>query len=57
MLVVNLCGPEEQEALEHIRRTFAGRVQVVQPEDSENKIVFAVKGQQPWMEEFGGRAG
>jgi spermidine synthase len=54
VLVVNLCGPEEQEAMERIRRIFAGRVQMVQPADSENKIVFAVKGRRHQIEQLGG---
>ncbi len=56
VLVVNLCGPEEQRAMERIRRIFAGRMQMVQPVDSENKIVFAVKGRRHWIEEFGRRS-
>jgi spermidine synthase len=53
VLVVNLCGPETAAALERISGIFAGRVQVVQPEDSENKIAFAVKGRQHRIEEPG----
>jgi spermidine synthase len=57
VLVVNLCGPEEHDAMERIRRIFAGRVQVVLPPESENKIVFAVKGRRHPIEELAARFG
>lgn len=44
LLVVNLCGPDDQTALDHIREIFHNRVFIVTPEGGENKIVFAVKG-------------
>jgi spermidine synthase len=50
LLVVNLCGPDDQLALERIRGTFDNRVLVIVPEDGENKIVFAGKGRPPWSE-------
>jgi spermidine synthase len=57
VLVVNLCGPEEHVAMERIRRTFAGRIQMIIPADSENKIVFAVKGRWHQIEELPGSSG
>ena len=45
LLVVNLCGPDEQRALKRIRRYFDDRVLILVPEDGENKIVFAWKGE------------
>jgi len=51
LLVVNLCGPEDQQALERIRQTFEDRLLIVVPEDGENKIVFAWKGKQRWIDE------
>ncbi|HWZ50761.1 MAG TPA: hypothetical protein VNW54_04785 [Granulicella sp.] len=50
LMVVNLCGPEDQLAIDRIRRTFENRVLVVIPEDGENKVVFAGKGRPPWSE-------
>lgn len=44
LLVVNLCGTDEQRALRRIRRYFNDRVLIITPEDGENKIVFAWKG-------------
>ena len=44
MLVVNLCGPNVQQYIDRIRRTFDDRVHLLVPEDGENKILFAVKG-------------
>ena len=51
LMVVNLCGPEEQRAMDRIRRTFEDRVLVIIPEDGENKVVFAGKGRPLWVEE------
>jgi spermidine synthase len=51
LMVVNLCGPEEQRAMDRIRRTFRDRVLVIAPEDGENKVVFAGKGRPRWIEE------
>jgi spermidine synthase len=49
LLVVNLCGLEDRRSIERIRRSFDDRVLVVIPEDGENKIVFAIKGERLWM--------
>ena len=51
VLVVNLCGPESEAAIEYIRRSFEDRVLVASPEDSENRIVLATKGAHRWMGE------
>jgi len=51
VLVVNLCGPETEAAIEYLRRSFQDRVLVASPEDSENKIVLATKGEHRWMGE------
>jgi spermidine synthase len=44
MMAVNLCGPDDQEFVDHIRSIFRSRMLIVTPEDGENKIVFAFKG-------------
>jgi spermidine synthase len=49
VLVVNLCGLENRRSIERIRRSFDNRVLVVIPEDGENKIVFAIKGERLWI--------
>lgn len=50
LLVINLCGPGEQQLLDRIRRSFDGRVLIVVPrEDGENSVVFALKGECPWI--------
>ena len=36
-------------SMERIRTSFDNRVLVVIPEDGENKIVFAVKGERRWI--------
>jgi len=51
VLVVNLCGPESEDAIEYIRRSFQDRVLVASPEDSENRIVLATKGEHRWVGE------
>jgi spermidine synthase len=51
LMVGNLCGSEEQRAMDRIRRTFEDRVLVIIPEDGENKVVFAGKGRPRWIEE------
>lgn len=48
VLAVNLCGPEDQQAVDRIRRTFDDRVLIVTPQDGENKVVFAVKERRLW---------
>jgi spermidine synthase len=50
VLVVNhLGGLENRRSIERIRRRFDNRVLVVIPEDGENKIVFAIKGERLWI--------
>ena len=49
LLVVNLCGLEDLRSIERIRRSFDDRVLVVIPEDGENKVVFAIKGERLWI--------
>jgi len=49
VLVVNLCGPEDRRSIERIRRSFDDRVLVVIPEDGQNRIVFAIKGERLWI--------
>jgi spermidine synthase len=44
LIVVNLCGPDDQQSMDHIRNIFNRRMVIVSPEDGENKIVFAFKG-------------
>ncbi|MGO4210796.1 fused MFS/spermidine synthase [Terriglobus sp. YAF25] len=51
VLVVNLCGPESEDAIEYLRRSFRDRVLVATPEDSENRIVLATKGEHRWVGE------
>jgi len=51
VLVVNLCGPEDQQAVDRIRRTFDDRVLIVTPKDGENKVVFAVKERRLWSKD------
>jgi spermidine synthase len=51
LLVVNLCGLEERRSIERIRRSFDDRVLVTIPEDGENKVVFAIKGERLWMKD------
>jgi spermidine synthase len=48
LLVVNLCGLEVRRLIDRIRRSFDDRVLAVIPEDGENKIVFAIKGDHHW---------
>jgi spermidine synthase len=50
LLVVNLCGPGDQQIIERIRRSFHDRVLIVVPrEDGENRVVFALKGDRLWI--------
>ena len=49
LLVVNLCGFEDGRSIERIQRSFDDRVLVVMPEDGENKVVFAIKGERLWI--------
>jgi spermidine synthase len=49
VLVVNLCGQEDRLFIDRIRRSFQQHCLVVHPEDGTNKIVFATKGQHPWI--------
>ena len=49
LLVVNLCSHMDQQLIARIRTSFDDRVLVVIPEDGENKIVFAVKGERLWI--------
>jgi spermidine synthase len=49
VLVVNLCGLEDRRSIERIPRNFDDRVLVVIPEDGENKIVLAIKGERLWI--------
>ena len=51
VMVVNLCSPEHQQAIEKIRRAFDDRVHIVVPEDGENTVVFALKGRRVWIED------
>jgi spermidine synthase len=51
VFVANLCGPDDEQVLERIRNSFAGRTLVVIPQDSENKVVFAWKGKRLWADE------
>ncbi len=51
LLVVNLCGLENGRSIERIRRSFDDRVLVAIPEDDENKVVFAIKGERLWMKD------
>jgi spermidine synthase len=44
LIVVNLCGPDDQESIDKIRGAFGGRTVIATPEDGENQIVFAFKG-------------
>lgn len=52
LLVANLCGPENRQALEWIRMSFHNRVLTVVPSDGENEIVFAWKGKQLWIDDL-----
>lgn len=46
LLVVNLCGPGDEQLLYRIRRSFDGRVVVTIPrKDGYNRVVFALKGE------------
>jgi spermidine synthase len=49
LLVVNLCSHMDQQMIARIRTSFDDRVLVVVPEDGENKIIFAVKGERLWI--------
>jgi len=51
LLVVNLCGLEDGRSIERIRRSFDDRVLVVMPEDGENRVVFAIKGERLWIKD------
>jgi spermidine synthase len=51
LLVVNLCGLENRRSIERIRRSFDDRVLVAIPEDGENTVVFAIKGERLWMKD------
>jgi spermidine synthase len=51
LMVVNLCGPEDQRAVGRIQRVFENRVHIVIPEDGENKVVVAGKGKDLWRED------
>jgi spermidine synthase len=51
LMVVNLCGPEDQQAVDRIQRVFENRVLIIIPEDGENKVVFAGKGRRLWIED------
>jgi spermidine synthase len=51
LLVVNLCGLEDRRSIDRIRRSFDDRVLVTIPEDGENKVVFAIKGERLWMKD------
>jgi spermidine synthase len=51
LLVVNLCGNESSLSIDRIRKTFGDRLLIVVPEDGENRIVFAVKGERSWVED------
>jgi spermidine synthase len=44
MMVVNLCGPDDQGSIDSIRRAFCRRTAIATPGDGENQIVFAFKG-------------
>jgi spermidine synthase len=48
LLIVNLCGPGDEQLLDRIRRSFGDRVLVVNPRDSGNRVVFASKGERLW---------
>ncbi len=50
LLVVNLSGLENRRSIERIQRSVDDRVLVVIPEDGENEIVFATKGDL-WMKD------
>jgi spermidine synthase len=49
LLVVNLCGLEDERSIERIQRSFDDRVLVVMPEEGDNKVVFAIKGERLWI--------
>lgn len=51
LLVVNLSGLRDQQSVNRIRRSFDDRVLIVTPEDGENKVVFAMKGERDWIED------
>lgn len=51
LLVVNLCGFEDGRSIERIQRSFKDRVHVVMPDDGENKVVFAIKGERLWIKD------
>jgi spermidine synthase len=51
LLVVNLCGLEDRRSIERIQRSFDDRVLVALPEDGDNKVVFAIKGDRLWMKD------
>ncbi|QNI34549.1 transferase [Alloacidobacterium dinghuense] len=44
LMVVNLCGPEDQGSIDNIRNAFHGRTVIAIPDDGENQLVFAFKG-------------
>lgn len=48
LMVVNLCGDDNQRILTRIRRSFRHRVLAVRPEVDGNTIVFASKGEPLW---------
>jgi spermidine synthase len=51
MLVVNLCDHDSQQCIDRIRKAFDDRALIVTPEDGENQVVFAAKGQRSWVED------
>ena len=48
LMVVNLCGDDNQRILTRIRRSFRDQVLAVRPEVDGNTIVFASKGEPLW---------
>jgi spermidine synthase len=47
LMVVNVCGEEQQEILARIRRSFGGKV-LLSPDHDGNTVVFASKGELLW---------
>jgi spermidine synthase len=45
VMVVNLCGFDDFVNIARIRESFHGQIFVATPEDGENKVVFACKGE------------
>jgi spermidine synthase len=52
LMVVNLCGDDEEENIRRISKSFSDQIFVVMPEDG-NAVVFARKGESSWSQPDG----